>query len=394
VATAEKRTLPRGRRTVVVRTLDGLDELRGAWEALAPKHVVADPDFFAATVAADPKIVRPHVVLLERDGVPEAMAVARLEQQELTHRLGYRTIYQPRVRALTVVPGGLLGELDEERFLLLLDELRRALEDDEAELLIFSYLPLDSLAFRLASTKPSFLERQHVVRSGIRWELELSGSLDEFLQSKSSKHRQTLKRKKNKLERDFAGRLEVRLYERPEEIDEFFAAAAAVAAKTYQHALGVAFGDTPAHRERTRVAMERGWFRAWVLYLDGEPAAFWHGERYAGTFRTGNPGFDPKYDPYGIGTYLMLRMVDDLCSDPDVHAVDHGLGDATYKRRYGTRSWTEGNVVVFPRTFRGAWLNASLTVIARVVALARWLVQRGGILGGAKSRWRRRLGAN
>ena len=128
----------------------------------------------------------------------------------------------------------------------------------------------------------------------------------------------------------------MRVFQRPEEIDEFFAAAAVVAAKTYQHALGVAFGDTPAHRERTRVAMERGWFRAWVLYLDGEPAAFWHGERYAGTFRTGNPGFDPKYDPYGIGTYLMLRMVDDLCSDPDVHAVDHGLGDATYKRRYGT----------------------------------------------------------
>jgi CelD/BcsL family acetyltransferase involved in cellulose biosynthesis len=139
--------------------------------------------------------------------------------------------------------------------------------------------------------------------------------------------------------------------------------------------------------------MERGWFRAWVLYLDGEPAAFWHGERYAGTFRTGNPGFDPKYDPYGIGTYLMLRMVDDLCGDPDVHAVDHGLGDATYKRRYGTRSWTEGNVFVFPRSFRGARLNATLTVVARVVALARWLAQRGGLLGGAKSRWRRRLGA-
>jgi CelD/BcsL family acetyltransferase involved in cellulose biosynthesis len=386
------RTLPGERRITVARTNDELDELRSAWLALGPTQVVADPDFFAATVEADPKVVRPHVVLLERDGTPEAMAVARLERQELSHRLGYRTIYEPHVSAITVVPGGLLGELDAERFRLLLDELRRGLETEQADLLIVSYLPLDSLPFRIASTKPPFLQRQHAVRSGIHWELDLPGSLDELLQTKSSKHRQTLRRKQKKLERDYDGRLEVRVFERPEEIDEFFAAAAPVAAKTYQHALGVAFGDTPAHRARTRVAMEHGWFRAWVLYLDGEPAAFWHGERYAGTFRTGNPGFDPRFDAYGIGTYLMLRMVDDLCRDPEVHRVDHGLGDATYKQRYGTRSWIEGNVFVFAPTFRGARLNASLTVVARLVALARWLAARGGFLGRAKSGWRRRLG--
>jgi CelD/BcsL family acetyltransferase involved in cellulose biosynthesis len=355
--------------------------------------VIADPDFFAATVAGDPKIVRPHVVLLERDGEPEAIAVARIEQQRLSHRLGYRTIYEPRVRALTVVHGGILGHPGEEAFTALLDELRLALARGEADLLIVSYLPLDSLEFRIASTRPPFRARQHVVRSGVRWELELPGSVEEFLQTKSAKHRQTLKRKAKKLERDFAGRLEIRTYEHVDDLDEFVAAAAKVSATTYQQALGVAFGDNPAHRMRTRAAMEHGWFRGWVLFLDGEPAAFWHGERYAGTFRTGNPGFDPRYDSYGTGTYLMLRMVDDLCRDPEVRAVDHGVGDATYKRRYGTRSWTEGNVLVFPLTFRGARLNAMLTVVARSLAGARWLAQRAGVLGAAKSRWRRRLGS-
>jgi CelD/BcsL family acetyltransferase involved in cellulose biosynthesis len=263
----------------------------------------------------------------------------------------------------------------------------------EADVLTLAYLPLDSLAFRLASTRPPFLARQHVARTGIRWQLDLPGSLDEFLQTKSGKHRQTLKRRRNKLERDFAGRLEIRTFQDVADLDEFLAAASKVSATTYQHALGVAFGDTPAHRERTRVAMERDWFRSWVLYLDGEPAAFWHGERYAGLFRTGNPGFDPKYDSYGIGTYLMLRMVDDLCRDPEVRAIDHGLGDATYKQRYGTASWKEGNVFVFPQTFRGARLNLMLTLATYVVGAARWLAQRAGVLGSAKSRWRRRLGS-
>jgi CelD/BcsL family acetyltransferase involved in cellulose biosynthesis len=376
----------------VVRDPDELDTIRDAWLALAPDSVTADPDYYRAVLVGDPKILRPHVVLLERDGAPEAMAVGRLEEIELSYRLGYRTIYKPRVRSLTVVVGGVLGDPDEEQFLLLLDELRRAADDGEADLVTLTYLPLESLAFRLASTQPPFLARQHVARTGIRWLLELPGSLEEFLQTKSAKHRQTLKRRRNKLERDFAGRLEIRTFEQVDELEEFVAAAAKVSATTYQHALGVAFGDTPAHRERTRVAMERGWFRAWVLYLDGEPAAFWHGERYAGLFRTGNPGFDPKYDAYGIGTYLMLRMVDDLCSDPGVRAIDHGLGDATYKQRYGTTSWREGTVLVFSRTFRGARLNATLTLVAHLVASARWLARRAGVLGSAKSRWRRRLG--
>jgi CelD/BcsL family acetyltransferase involved in cellulose biosynthesis len=389
----ETRTLADGRRVVVVRSLEGIDAIRDAWLALGPEHVIADPYFFAATVAGDPRIVRPHVVLLERDGEPEALAVARLEEQELTHRLGYRTVYKPRVRALTVVHGGLVGNPDREQFQLLFDELRAALTRDEAGLLIVSYVPVDSLAFDMASKTPSFLARQHVVRSGLRWELELPGSVEEFLQTKSPKHRQTLKRRRKKLERDFEGRLEIRTYESPEQLDEFLSAAGTVSAKTYQHALGVAFGDTPAHRLRTQVAMEHGWFRGWVLYLGGEPAAFWHGERYAGTFRTGNPGFDPAYDAYGIGTYLMLKMVDDLCSDPDVRAIDHGVGDATYKRRYGTRSWTEANVFVFPQSFRGARLNVMLTVVAHVLGAARKVASRAGVLGTAKSRWRRRLGS-
>ena len=389
----EVRDLPGGRRLIVLKSLDRIEAVRDAWHELKPEHVIADPDFFAAMVAGDAKIVRPHVVLLERDGEPEALAAARLERQELSHRIGYRTVYKPRVRALTVVRGGLVGDPSEEQFRLLLDQLRLALRNGEADLLLLSYLPLDSPAFRIASTEPPFLSRQHVVRSGVRWELELPGSVEEFLQTKSPKHRQTLKRRARKLERDFAGRLEIRRFEHLDDLDDFVTAADAVSRKTYQHALGVAFGDTPAHRRRTQVAMEHGWFRGWVLYLDGEPAAFWHGERYAGRFRTGNPGFDPTYDAYGIGTYLMLRMVDDLCRDPEVESVDHGVGDATYKQRYGTRSCLEGNVLVFPPTFRGARLNASLTLVAHSVAATRWLAERAGVLGAAKSRWRRRLRA-
>ena len=52
--------------------------------------------------------------------------------------------------------------------------------------------------------------------------------------------------------------------------------------------------------------MERGWFRAYVLYLDGEPIAFWQGQAYNGVFSTGVPGFDPAYADLRVGNYVLF----------------------------------------------------------------------------------------
>ena len=47
--------------------------------------------------------------------------------------------------------------------------------------------------------------------------------------------------------------------------------------------------------------MEHGWFRGWVLYLDGELAAFWHGERYAGSSGPATRASTPRTTPTESG---------------------------------------------------------------------------------------------
>ena len=72
----------------VVRNSDELPSVREAWLGLQGDEIVTDPDFFEVT-QLDPAVVRPHVIVLERDDEAKAMLVARIEELRLRSRLGY-----------------------------------------------------------------------------------------------------------------------------------------------------------------------------------------------------------------------------------------------------------------------------------------------------------------
>lgn len=373
----------------VLRSIPELASVREAWLRLQGDQIVTDPDFFAAS-QRDPAVVRPHVVVLERDDETEAIFVARIEQLRLTSRLGYRTVYSPEVRSITVLNGGILGAVDDDEFRQMLACVRASLADGEADVAIFRYLPIDSPLRRIVSNEVPYLGRQHFADSEVRWELELPGSVEDILRLSSSKTRQRLKGYMRKLERTYEGRLAVRRYTRPDEIDDFFRDVESVAPKTYQHALGVALGDTPAHRERTRLSLERGWFRGYVLTLDGRPCSFQYGELYRGRFRLGRPGYDPALSHLRIGTYVLLKAFDDLCRDEAARIVDFGIGEADYKERFGTTSWREGNVVIYAPTFRGARLNLTRTALETSIRATKRIAGRGKLARSLKRRFRER----
>jgi CelD/BcsL family acetyltransferase involved in cellulose biosynthesis len=354
-------------------------------------QVSADPDFFIASAHVDPSIERPHVVVLEQDGEPEAMLVGRIERLALATKLGYRTVYAPKVRSLTIVYGGILGEGGDSGFRTLLSSDRNSLAEHEADVAIFRYLPIDSSVYRIASTEVPLLTRQHLGEPEVHWELDLPRSLDEFLRTRSKSTRNSLTRTMRRLERTYDDRLEVRRYADPAGVDEFFRAVETISPKTYQAGLGVGFRDTPAHRGRVLALMEQGRYRGWVLHLEGRPVAFEHGALYRGRFRSGRPGYDPDFANLSVGTYLFLQTLAELCSDRDARVVDHGTGDADYKRRFGTRSWQEANAVLYAPTLKGIRINLARTVLQTGVVTARRVIGRGELAQSVKRRWREQL---
>ena len=86
-------------------------------------------------------------------------------------------------------------------------------------------------------------------------------------------------------------------------------------------------------------------------------------------------------------------MIEELCADDGIDVVDYGFGDSEYKRRFGSDSWEEEDVLIFAPTFRGVRINATRTAVVGAARLAKAVATKIGIAAWLKRRWRQRLAA-
>jgi CelD/BcsL family acetyltransferase involved in cellulose biosynthesis len=369
----------------VARTVEDVEAIRSAWERVAPRHPDADIDFFLDVVRDRPEVIRPHVLLLDDDGAGEpALLVARVEERALPARFGYATLWRPGLRCLTVVSGGLTGsERGQER---LVTSLLETLGEGDVDALFLHKAVVGSQLHTAATERVGVLRRTRPVVATRHWARELPGSYDEFQKSLPKQLRGNVRRDGRKLVEALGDRLRIDRLNRPEHLERILADLEQVAAKTYQRGLGAGF-DAGNDAELVRLGLERGWFNAWVLYVDDGPCAFEIGDVYRGTFFSAAKGFDPDLGRLNVGTFLQMRMFEDLCADPAVERFDFGYGDADYKRRCATQSWEESDLVVYAAAPRPLLVNAVRTAVATADALARRVGGKDRI-AWVKRRWR------
>jgi CelD/BcsL family acetyltransferase involved in cellulose biosynthesis len=378
-------------RISLARSVEEIEALREPWRELLADQISADPDFLLAVVRSEARVLRPHVVVAELEGRPSAILVGRLESVKLPSHLGYKELRLPELRAITVGYGGLLGDPSEEITKKLLESLRVSLASGEADVVIFRELRVGSPLHRLVGTTTGVL-RSRASRRSVHRELVLPDSPEAFLSSLSKSTRDGVKRYRRKLERELGERLEVRFFRSANEVDEVMAALDAVAARSWQRGLGSGFRDDPGHRDRTQLALRRGWFRACVVSVDGVPIAFWHGMGLGGRLISGIPGFDPDYAELRVGTYALVRLVESLTTDPDFTVLDFGFGDAEYKRRFGTGSWEEESLALFAHRPKPVAVAVARAGIRATNDAARAALGKAGVAGRVRNAWRRRLG--
>jgi hypothetical protein len=371
----------------VARTPEEVEAMREAWEALAVDNPAADPDHLLTLIRHSPEQLRPHVVLLERDGRAEAMAVGRVGEVLLGARLGYATVLRPRLQALVVAQGGLVGA-DEAHAGPLLAAVLDTLQHESLDVIRLR-ARVGSPAHELATTRPGALVRGRAADAVVRRRARLPETFPEYLQARSAKTRSNIQRYGRRLESRFGDGLSLRLFRTPAELPRLVRDTRAVHEKTYQHGLGAGFEDTQPARALRRLAAERGWLHAWVLYLDGVPSAFWHGTLYRRIFYTGPTGFDPQHKDLRLGTYVLAKMADHLCGKADW--MDFGMGDAEYKRHFGDESWAEEDVLIFARRPRPVVVNLARTGVLGASRAGKAALERSGKLAAARRRWRDRL---
>ena len=380
-----------GTRVTVARTIEEVEGLRDVWEALQPERLTADFDYHLTVLRHAPAVVRPHVVVLEHNDSPAALAVGRVEEIDLTARVGYATVLSPRVRALTISQGGLLG-VDGQAAEPLFAALSGALAQDDLHVLRLRLLRVGERVHELAHSRPGLLTRQYLGVQVERWRARVPATFDDYLAARSSKTRSNVKRYARRLEDRFGDGVSFRVFRTPDELEELMRDTEAVHVKTYQHGMGAGLKGTELERRLRELAAERGWFHGFVLYLDDAPAAFWHGTAYRGVFYTGPTGYDPAHRDLRLGTYVLGKMVEKLCGEVDW--MDFGSGDAEYKRHFSDENRLEEDVTVFASRPRPVAINLAQTTVRGASRASKAVLAKSGRLRAARRAWRGRLAGN
>ena len=373
----------------VYQTLESIELIRPAWDRLQ-QHPNADFDFYTTILRTRRTIVRPHVVTVEEGGEVMAMLIGRIEEATVKFRLGYLDLLRPRVRSLTIVYGGVLGDLSERYAELLVDSLQEALRRGEADVVTFSKISVESALYKVALRRPGGLRRDLAPASASHWAIELPSSFEGILKRLSPKRRNEFKRKARRFHGAFPDQVRYHFYTAPGDCPRLCAEVEEVARLTYQRGLRAGFVDDEEHRARLALAAARGELLACLVYLNERPCAFGIGVIHRNVFHWEFTGYDPSLRRYQIGTLVLAKILDHLCQK-GIRRFDFGLGDADYKRDLATVGWQESTVHLFAPRLRPIAINLVRGLLETSVKWVRAAQKRLGLDQALKRRWRRRL---
>jgi CelD/BcsL family acetyltransferase involved in cellulose biosynthesis len=360
----------------IARSADELEALRPMWGAVPWEREEAEIDYLLARAILRPEVVAPFGLLVDGGGI-----AGRFEERPLPARIGYRTVVAPRLRLLRVVDGGIVG-------MPAVEALRPML--DEVDGIVFPPLPDGSGLESAARALGGPLQRQPFARAVTRRRLVLPVSFDDFVASRSANTRWRIRRDARRVP-DALGEHHVEVIREPVQLEQLFRDAEHVARRTYQRAVGAGFADTVEQRELARIALEHGWLRAHLLYRGGEPIAFWLCSIYRGRALIRTTGFDDRFAAQRVGVYLLMRVIEDLIADPELHSLDFGPGDAAYKQQFSSESLAERELVVFARTWRGLRGNAVRAPVLGAALAARRALDAARLTDRVRTGWRGRL---
>lgn len=362
--------------------------LRGTWEQLQC-HPNTDIDSYLTFLDRHPTVT-PYVMVLSRSGAAEAMVVGRIDPSTLEIRIGYKTLCHPHTRMLTILYGGLLGDITVENAPFCFSEIVSCLRKGQADIAFFNSLKTDSPLCELVLRRSSLVSRDLFAVTRTHRSMTVPSSVDQLWSNLSPKVRKNQRSQAKRFTNDYSGKVMIRSFRDLSEVEIAMRDMEKIASKSYQRGLGVGFVDSADMRSFFSLKAQRGWLRSYVLYVGEEPCAFWSGTAYRGIFHSDFMGYDVEFKKYSPGMYLIMKVLEELCAggQKEIDVIDFGMGDAQYKEVLGSTQWQDVSCYLFPPTPKGLALNALRTPAAFVDRVARNALERTALLHRVKKMWR------
>jgi hypothetical protein len=377
----------------VARSVEEVEALRPAWVSW-PGHRDSDIDFYLMIVRSYREVLRPYVIALYRDGRPDAILVGRLERKRISFPIGYLRGLPIQAKCLRFVYGGIHGDESLENVRALAGEVVSRLAQGEADLAMLEFVPLETTLYQIARSLPGIFCRDSLSTPQRHRSMTIPDKIEQVYGMMSGHRRKVIRQCAKRLRGSPAGEPRIKCYRMVSDFDRLFHDVEEIARKTYQRGLGAGFADTPDVRARLQLAVDKGWLRAYVLYLGSRPCAFWIGMSYGDAFLSEYMGYDPEFRDLSPGMFLIMSVLEGFCDHAEgdlVRRVDWGLGDAEYKEVLSDNAWLEANVYVFAPSVKGLALKSVRVATELIVRSARHLLSSTGLSARIKRLWRNHL---
>ncbi|RXK52915.1 GNAT family N-acetyltransferase [Oleiharenicola lentus] len=380
---------PSGIDIQIITTIKELESIKLFW-LRNQWHPNADFDFYNLIIRSRREIISPCIFVIRKNEEIISLIVGRIENSIRKISLGYLKIGSVKLKQLVLIDGGALGELTKDAWAGLFPIIDDFILNRSLDCAQFSQIRADSIVIEQGKLAIGGVRYGMLNKLSKHWQLKLPISAEEFLKSRSRKHRHWIKRLSTILDRDFPSLWEIKTFQSYESADEFCSEAEKVASTTYHRKLGAGFRGSQETLQRLKVEAARGGLRGYILYIEGKPCAFWHCHQYGDILHMASTGYIDKYRKYELGTVLLVRVFSDHCGQKSV-TVDFGLGEASYKERFGNEFYEVTNMILYARNLRGSLICMIFTVHKFINAVARTLIQATGSMDRLRTLFRRKL---
>ena len=345
--------------------------------------------FFSSIVRSRGDGCSPRVIVLHRNGRPDAMLVGLKDRRKIPIRICSVTLFQKEVDVLEFVRGGLLGNASAENCNALVRAVMKSLSAGDADLALWEHLDVQSALHVSAIHLPNTILRDHCREVRNRWFLDHPRGLEALFRSLGQSQRSKLRRKYKRFLTTFAGKIQVRCFRTTAEMGEAVRDMEEIARNSVKRHLGFGFFNTPSSREQLLVEAAQGWLLVYILYVAGRPVSFWKGTLYGRCLQADHVGFNSAWSDFSPGIFLFLKIIEDL-ANLDVETVDFGTGDGQFYDSFAKTRYPEARVHIFAPRLGGLELSLMQTM-ARYVTL---LIQGTSCLVWArKAIWKARKSA-
>lgn len=218
-----------------------------------------------------------------------------------------------------------------------------------------------------------------------RYYIDMAGDFAGYLARFSSKTRSTFNRKRRKLAELSGGTLDLREYNRPDQIAEFMEHAVPLSRRTYQTRLLDA--GIPESAQAVAAMCELAQadsLRAYLLFLDGKAISYLYLPIENGIISYAFLGYDPDYAQLSTGTVLQLEAMERLFAESRYRYFDFTEGQGAHKAMFGTDSVAACSFFLLKPSATNRLLMGSLNAFDSSVAAAKGLAERSGALANMR----------